>query len=143
MSQQQELGVLIQDLRSGKNDRTLQAIDKLRKLDLLSDGSLAGVNLWGANLAGANMQRANLIGVNLSAANLSGVDFRLACLNKVRLAGADLRGANLSNAQLMGTSLNNSTCDETTILPSGEHWTPDVKFEMTESIKVHLDYNDR
>lgn len=114
---------LIVELRSGKNNRALAAIDKLRKYGWLSDGSLAGVNLWGANLAGANLERANLVGVNLSAANLSNVNLNLASLNKARLVGADLSGANLYEAQIVGTSLQSVIFDEHTILPDGNRWT--------------------
>ena len=130
------------ELRSGKNDHALAAIDKMRKQGWLSDGSLAGVNLWGANLAGANLEGANLIGVNLSAANLTNVNLHLACLNKARLVGANLSGANLYETQFVGTSLRSVEFSEDTILPNGKHWTPDTDIAKFFDGAMYVSYSD-
>lgn len=72
------------------------------------------------DLAGANLNRANLRGANLRStdlrANLAGADLRIA-----NLGAADLRGAYLIGADLEGAEFY-----ETTRLPDGTYWTPDI-----------------
>jgi uncharacterized protein YjbI with pentapeptide repeats len=76
---------LIRDAGSSDNGFALHAIDELRVMGLLTDGTLAGEDFKGADLRNAD----------LSGANLSGVDLRY----------ADLRGANLFEANLSGADL--------------------------------------
>jgi len=116
---------LIGKLNSRDNDETHAAVDALRELGCLSDGTLRGGNFLGANLQGlqlagadlhsarlewsqldnadlteANLQEANLSVTSLKHARLVGVDLRHAQLLKARLQGADLRSALLNSAEL-------------------------------------------
>jgi hypothetical protein len=172
---------LILQMGSPDNAFAIEAVRFLRQKGWLTDGSLNGAYLWGANLQRADLERANLKGANLfnanlkaatlNSANLTGVDLvranlqgtyirqvnlqgaylRLANLEAadlnganlqkanldaanlqdVYLVGANLRGANLRSAKLQGVKFEGvfgaapPTCDETTSLPDGSHWTPD------------------
>lgn len=87
----------------------------------LNDSKLINANLYDAWLSEADLRGANLFTANLQKANLRG-----AYLRSANLGGANLQGAKLERANLGGANLNSVICDETTILPDGTKWTPDI-----------------
>jgi len=101
---------LIKKLSNPTNQVVLEAIDTLRKLGWLTDGSLANANLrfshiQNANLQGADLQKANLNMADMRWANLSQVNLQGACLSRANLYQADLQDANLDGACLNGANL--------------------------------------
>ena len=126
----QERERLIRHMASIHPITALQAVEDLRLLGWLEDGSLKNVPLRRAALQGVDLVRANLEGVYLLDANLEGArllgtnlknadmfqanlksavlqDANLVQVNlaRARLQGADLRRANLSRANLTGADL--------------------------------------
>lgn len=90
----------------------------------LSEAILRAVDLSQANLVNANLTEARLGGSDLSGAKLKNADLSGAQLNFAYIGGADLTGANLSGANLLGTLINQST-----ILPDGSKWSPNMKVQ--------------
>ena len=141
-------------LSLGAPDRLLReaALARARAQGWVTDGTLRGAPLAGANLASMNLERADLRGANLQAANLTSTnlyradlrgatlvesqcqnatlhlaDLRQARLFRARLSeaqmsGADLRGASLVNAALDGADLENARMNHRTVLPDGSRW---------------------
>jgi hypothetical protein len=105
MSKKYELHKLIQQMRSRDYKTAKKAVQVLREIRWLTDGSLRGANLSEANLFRANLHKADLRGADLSFANLLGADLRAADLRKADLRGADLTRADLSYANLVGANL--------------------------------------
>jgi hypothetical protein len=73
-------------------------------------GSLAGMDLQGADLqdmhlVGVDLSGANLARSNLSQAHLYGANLQGADLFKANLAGANLNGTNLTDCNLLGANL--------------------------------------
>lgn len=87
---------------------------------MLEMADLTNADLSGADLGGANLHMANLTGAVLHSADLSGADLRY----------VNLKGADLNRAKLAGARLHEVSCDETTILPDGSHWSPGVNLEQ-------------
>lgn len=87
--------MLLRQLRSSNHGAALRAVERLRAIGAVEDGTLREVYLASANLATADLHRANLGQGNLQDANLSECD-----LQEARLSGADLLGANLYRANL-------------------------------------------
>lgn len=105
----------------------------------LEKADLQGVNFKGAHLTGTVLVNANLRGTilynaDLSHALLMGVDLIGAILSHADLRGADFRGAILRYADLEEAIL-----DETTRLPDGNYWSPDVDMERFTEPK-HPDF---
>jgi len=133
----EKLDLLIYDIIGQSHTQTLRAIDELRNNEWLYDGTLNNKNLRGANLQGATLHRANLHHVYLIEANLSGADLFAVNFDGANLSTANLEHANLDNASLRGTNLrkcnlrharlSNANFDESTILPDGSHWHPEVE----------------
>lgn len=126
---------LILQMGSPDNGFAVEAVRQLEKRGGLTDGSLRGVDISGANLSGAALVKADLgsvklFGGNLSRAILWDANFRRAILNGTNLTkaecwgwqfhkaslwrtdlteavlwGADLREANLMEANLSGADL--------------------------------------
>ena len=65
---------LLRRAHSRYNNTALEAIEELRVLDYLDDGSLSGLNLRGANWQDANLYKADLRGTDLTNAILMGAD---------------------------------------------------------------------
>jgi hypothetical protein len=109
---------LIEDLHSQHNPTAQEAAINLRRQGWLTDGSLQGVSLYGANLRhaslrgadlrGAIMSGVQLIGADLRSANLANTDMIDARLDNANLAGADLTDADLIASNLAGANLRNA-----------------------------------
>jgi hypothetical protein len=107
--------LLLRQLRSTNNWTALRAIERLRALGALEDGTLINASLMGASLANAdlhrvnfgqaNMTEADLTGANLMESRLSGADLLGANLNRANLFRADLSSVNLFRAKLVGANL--------------------------------------
>jgi hypothetical protein len=122
---------LITQMRSKDNATALNAVDELRELGWLQDGSLQGAFLVGANLQEAYLGRANLHEADLSGANLQGADLSGANLQEVGLSFTNLYGARLRGANLQEAELDVAEFDEKTALPDDSSversfWTPDT-----------------
>jgi hypothetical protein len=111
---------LIRQMGSKDKGVALQAVEELRGQNWLTDGSLHGAFLHGANLEGvdlrvadmqgvvlavANPQEALLSGANLQGADLGQANLQGAVLTLASLQGGDLGGANLQGAYLRGANL--------------------------------------
>jgi len=158
---------LIREMRSAFNGRAIQAVNLLQSQGWLTDGTLQGAHLEGANLWRADLQNAHLVdvhfmnatlrdanlrnvtlmganlqGVNLGKSDLSGGQLIGADLSVTKLWGANLSGANLTNANLYQADLGWGTYaaqfSDTTILPDGRFWTPDIDMESFTKTKPTL-----
>ena len=139
---QDEKQRLIRQMSNKDNGIALQAVEELRALNALKDGTLRRINIEEANLSGvrlgrvdmrqarmdfstlseahlffANLERADMSGVDLSGAVLTGANMRY-----VNLVAADLRGTLLSEVDLMHAKLDNAKFDENTRLPDNSNW---------------------
>jgi hypothetical protein len=104
---------LVREMGSRDNSTALRAVDVLREMGALADGSLEGVDLKYANLDSAILSDAHLKGAYLSFAKLAGADLRNADLSGTILRAADLQSAmlinaDLSSAKLLDTNLNSA-----------------------------------
>jgi uncharacterized protein YjbI with pentapeptide repeats len=97
--------LLIRQLRSSNNWAALRAVERLRAIGAMEDGSLHQAILVSANLATADLHRANLNHANLQEADLQGVNLAEARLSGVDLLGANLTGATLHRADLSSANL--------------------------------------
>lgn len=102
---------LVHKLGSSLNTEARRAAEELRVLGWLTDGSLEGVELIGANLEHvdlrgaalrcarmyrANLRGARLYGADLSGAFLTGCNLEGATMGRIKLDGAWMAGANLT-----------------------------------------------
>ncbi|MDX1993701.1 MAG: pentapeptide repeat-containing protein [bacterium] len=111
----EQLDYLLHQLCSSNAHEASHALDELREIGWLRDGSLKGKYLGHAELENANLERADLHnvclelaklpGANLKAANLQNANLRHASLNGARLTSALLQSANLANADLRDSYL--------------------------------------
>lgn len=109
---------LIQAMGSQVNDVAVQAVEELRRLTWLEDGSLVDIKISRANLKeaplwNAKLQKSEMILVNLQDARLFDADLQeadlaLSKLNGAYLGGANLLSANLNQAILQEANLNNT-----------------------------------
>jgi Pentapeptide repeats (8 copies) len=111
---QQELLRLRTDLvfkmGSRVNHEAVRAVEQLRRLGCLEDGTLEAAILWEADLQRAPLAEANLRKANLNAANLQEADFVSTDMYQVKLVKANLQNstllfANLSEADLESANL--------------------------------------
>lgn len=96
---------LIRQLGSRVNSEALRAMEELRALGHIEDGSLREARLEGANLENSEMFNADLRSANLMHANLHSSSFFNSSMRDVRLYGADLENADLRQADLAGAAL--------------------------------------
>lgn len=119
---------LIRRVHSRYNHTALQAIEELRVLGHLEDGTLSGKELRGSNWQGANLYRADLRGTDLRNANLQDADF----------VQADLRGAKVTDEQLASASYMHGAT-----LPNGARYDGRYNlpgdFEYAQRSKVDID----
>ena len=97
---------LVEDLKD--NDKAAAAIDELRNLGWLVDGSLNGADLSSSVLEEANLQSANLVGSNLTDSHLASANLTYAQLDETELVNVDLSSARLVSAQLVNANLQNA-----------------------------------
>lgn len=91
---------LIREMGANDNGIALRAVRELKAQGWLSDGSMRGIMLVGANLQDADMDFADLIGSIMIGANLEWADLVVAKLQMVNLTHANLESADLSFAGL-------------------------------------------
>jgi len=101
---------LVHRLGSRINQESCRAAEELRGYGWLTDGSLAGSELIGANLDGVDLRWAVLRGVrmyraSLRDANLYGTDLSDSYLTGASLAGAQMGRCKLDGAWLTGVDL--------------------------------------
>jgi hypothetical protein len=108
---------LIQRLGSSINDEARRAAEEMRRRGWLTDGSLEGVELVGANLEGVDLRGAWLRGARLFRANLKGAWLYEADLSRAYLTGADLSEARMGRAILHGAWLAGANMNGATRLP--------------------------
>jgi len=91
---------LLREMGSRSNEVAIRAVEELRVLGYLTDGSIPkGTNFSWANLRNAPLEKAKLKGVNLSFAHLEGADLR-----STEFESADLSNARLEKAALLHTN---------------------------------------
>jgi len=96
---------LVRRVHSRYNHTALEAIEELRVLGYLTDGTLAKRELRGSNWQNANLYKANLEDSDLRNAKMQGADF----------VEANLKGALITDEQLATTYIMHSA-----MLPSGK-----------------------
>ncbi len=110
---------LTHKLGSSLNTEARRAAEELRMLGWLTDGTLEGVELIGANLEGVDLRRAVLRGARLYRANLQGARLYEADLRGAFLTGADLSGATMGRVRLDGAYLAGANLKDCARLPRG------------------------
>jgi len=95
----------ISKLRSSENKHVLEAVEELRALNLLQDGTLKHIALIHAHLEGADLMDADLEGVDFHQAHMQFADLSSANLADAKLVRATLEGANLNNTNFKGADL--------------------------------------
>jgi uncharacterized protein YjbI with pentapeptide repeats len=106
---------LVRRLQSRYNHTALQAVEEIRVMGYLEDGTLQNRNLRGANWVDANMYMADLEGSDLGNAILDKADFVL----------ANLKDVNVINEQLVKTDTMHGS-----IMPDGRKY--DGRFHLPE-----------
>jgi hypothetical protein len=101
MAEMEKKASLIRQMDNPNNGIVIQAVKELRAYGWLSDGSLQGADLFGANLQGTLLVKADL-------------------------RDAALLSANLQDAYLQEANLEGAMFNMQTILPNGQTWTPDA-----------------
>lgn len=104
---------------------------KLRTTKLIKT-EMSNVNLTNATLANAKMQGAKLNLAILQQADLFAADLRNAQLNGANLIGAKLNLAKLEGAQIKPSRFGLARLDETTILPDGTHYQPELGLQQLD-----------
>jgi uncharacterized protein YjbI with pentapeptide repeats len=151
---------LIRKLRSPDNKTVLQAVEELRALGWLEDGSLERTRFQWAKLQGADLYNANLRKADLRNAHLQLANLYQANLEGAKMSGADLYGSDLSGTNLQGATLFKANlqsvrnlsdeqlaqvkCLRGAILPDGSLY--DGRFSLEGDIFLakarHIDTND-
>lgn len=91
-----------------------------------SFADLRGANFRAADLTDASLMQAIAYGANFARADLTRVDLTDCDLSEANFWQTTLIGANLEGALTNGTGFADVVCDDTTILPDGTAWSPDV-----------------
>lgn len=123
---------LVRRLQSRYNHTALQAIEEMRVLGYLEDGTLRKRNLRGSNWVDGNMYMADLRESDLGNANLSNADFVL----------ANLDGVNVSDEQLAMTHIMHGAT-----MPDGRKYDGrynlegDFAYARRKHIDVHNEYD--
>lgn len=109
-AEQARIESAIARMGSRTNAVALAAVEELRILGALQDGSLQRSNLNGADLGEADLQYSNLQDVSLWGANLENVD-----LDSANLQGAELINANMEGSFMCGTNFQRATLMSTNL----------------------------
>lgn len=123
----QHIRDLIREMGSQVNSTALVAVEELRDLGALTDGTLNGLNFDYADLRGARMSEAvlkntsfcyaQLDNINLQGADLEGANFNYANIERGKLQLSNLCGTNLLLANLNNAKLNRAHVNHFTQLP--------------------------
>ncbi len=105
-----QLEEILNRFHTTDNRVALQAVDELRELGWLTDGSLHGVGLCRANLQGANLANASFCCAGFHQAdlvwsNLSGANLQAAKLSLCNLSSSNLKNANLDSTDFFKANL--------------------------------------
>jgi len=92
---------LVRRLQSRYNHTALQAIEEMRVMGYLEDGTLRNRNLRGSNWVDANMYQADLQGSDLGNAVLDKADFVLANLKDVNVTDEQLVTSDIMYGSIM------------------------------------------
>ena len=95
----------ISKLRSSENKHVLEAVEELRALGSLGNGTLKNIALIHAHLEGADLMKADLEGVDFHQAHMEFSDLSSANLSGAKMVRATLKSANLSDADITGADL--------------------------------------
>lgn len=121
---------LVRRLQSRYNHTALQAVEEIRVMGYLEDGTLRNRNLRGANWVDANMYQADLEGSDLGNAVLDKADFVL----------ANLKDVNVTDEQLVKTDIMYGS-----IMPDGRkydgryHLAGDFAYARRKDINIESD----
>jgi uncharacterized protein YjbI with pentapeptide repeats len=96
---------LVRMLRDENNKHVLQALDELRKRNLLDEGLLKWTCLRYVQFKDADLSNADLQNTNFGMADLRGADLKSANLKGARFTKANMGGANFEEANLKGALL--------------------------------------
>ncbi len=124
--ERQRLHNLIREMGGRSNESALRAVDELRDLGYLTDGTLRRKNFNIANLRNANLGHANLKEVKLMFTHLEGANLFVANLEGANLRCTHLEDAYLENANFLDANFVETKFSTKTILPDGSRWNPDV-----------------
>ena len=92
---------LVRRLQSRYNHTALQAVEEIRVMGYLEDGTLRNRNLRGSNWLDANMYQADLRGSDLGNAVLDKADFVLANLQDVKVTDEQLVKSDIMYGSIM------------------------------------------
>ena len=96
---------LLRDIGSRDNSTALQAVDELREIGWLEDGTLREISLLAANLRNANLWYADLQYVTMWSAILEDAELVQATLQGANLSGSNCRRATFDDANLQYANL--------------------------------------
>jgi len=96
---------LVRMLRDENNKCVMNALDELRRRNLLKEGILKWTCLRYVHFKDADLGHADLQNANLSMSDLRGADFGFANMNAARFTKANLGNANFEGANLKGALL--------------------------------------
>ncbi|MGB1288235.1 MAG: pentapeptide repeat-containing protein [Aggregatilineales bacterium] len=117
IQQQSESVNLLAQLTSSNHDEAMHALQQLRDLDWLYDGTLSGCNLNQAQFQGADLFMGNFDSVSLLEAQLSHSNLFMINLENANLFRANLTAANLQDANLSQAMLQEATLGEAHMSP--------------------------
>jgi hypothetical protein len=137
---------LIRQMGSTERGLAMAAVEELKALGAVKDGSLVGINLEQAVLTGVRLGRVDLRHARMDFADLSEGHLYFANLERADMSGCDLRGtvltgANLRHADLVAAKLDGALLSEVdlthckldralfsdrTQLPDKSNWSPGV-----------------
>jgi uncharacterized protein YjbI with pentapeptide repeats len=123
-------------LLKNDDDRRLHAIEFLGRAQLLTrwgilmrKANLSCATLYFTTMQGALLVQANLRDTILWNANLQGAHLIAADLQRADLTDAMLQGAHFRYANLKQAIVDPAQFDETTILPDGTNWSPNISLK--------------
>jgi len=115
---------LLRRMSSKIHAEAFRAIEELRGLGWLEDGTLQNQNFDGGNLAGGELSHADLVGASFKDSKLQNANLKEAKLQQARLFSAGLQNAvllraNLQESNLMLAHLEGANLREATLQGSG------------------------
>lgn len=108
---------LAAQIRSGGRDAARSAVEELRSLNWLYDGSLSGADFSGSDLRSLDLSGARLQGVLFIGTDLREGDLRNADISGARFRDADLRGTRFDGTVAEDADFDGAQLDDGTVLP--------------------------